>query len=100
MEWAKAGASTIVITGRAENLLLEVSKELQSVSAAIKIVAVRGEATSEEGVKLLWDKVKKDVGIIDVLICNAGVATENGLGHPPIGTLDPSVWWGDLVSIR
>ncbi|KAF2006227.1 NAD(P)-binding protein [Amniculicola lignicola CBS 123094] len=94
--WAQAGASSIVITGRAENLLKEVSDELKKISPKTKILALKSEATSEEDAKKVWAKVQEVVGIIDVLICNAGIFSEGRNGLPVTGLIEPSLWWSDL----
>lgn len=96
MSWAEAGAASIVITGRAENLLIEVSEEIKKLSPSTKVLGIRSEAASEEATKQLWAEVKQEIGVIDVLIANAGVFSEaNGL--PITGKIDPSVWWADMV---
>jgi NAD(P)-dependent dehydrogenase (short-subunit alcohol dehydrogenase family) len=60
------------------------------------VLAVRSEAADEEDVKTLWAKVKAEIGVIDVLICNAGVLGELP-DFPLIGKRKPSDWWSDMV---
>ncbi|KAF2734197.1 NAD(P)-binding protein [Polyplosphaeria fusca] len=101
LSWAEAGAAAVVITGRAEKLLQEVSDEIKRVNPNAKVLAVRCEATSEEDVKHLWAQMKAEIGVIDVLVANAGLSSEMGLGFPAMGTLKPSQWWYDLdVNVR
>lgn len=97
LAWAQAGASGIVITGRARDLLAAVSAEINKISPKTKVLALTSEATSEAGTKELWAQVKSEIGIIDVLICNAGVFSEKG-SFPKTGKIPPSQWWSDMVS--
>jgi hypothetical protein len=60
------------------------------------VLAVRSEAADEVDVKQLWVKVKAEIGVIDVLICNAGVLGELP-DFPVIGKRKPSDWWSDMV---
>ncbi|KAF2464568.1 NAD(P)-binding protein [Lindgomyces ingoldianus] len=97
----QAGASGIVITGRAKDLLTQVSDEIKRIAPTAKVVALTSEATSENDTKRLWEKVKAEIGVIDVLICNAGVFGENDLGMPVTGKISPSQWWENMeVNIR
>lgn len=99
MTWASAGASAIAITGRAKALLDETAAEITRISPKTKVLALTAEATSEADVKQLWMAVKAEIGIIDVLIANAGVFSE-GVDLPLTGSIAPSQWWGDMVNPR
>ncbi|ORY15411.1 hypothetical protein BCR34DRAFT_508423 [Clohesyomyces aquaticus] len=101
LSWAEAGASGIVITGRAKDLLAQVSDEIKKIAPKAKVLALSSEAASEEDAKQLWAKVKAEIGIIDILIANAGVFSENSAGFPVTGKMDPSQWWSDMeINIR
>lgn len=91
-----AGAAIIVITGRNQERLAQVAAELKEVSPKSKVASFISEAASEADTTQLWTRVKAEVGIIDVLICNAGVFSERE-EFPTTGTIDPAVWWSDMV---
>ncbi|KAF2787996.1 NAD(P)-binding protein [Melanomma pulvis-pyrius CBS 109.77] len=100
LSWAKAGAASIVITGRNKELLLLVAAEIKRVSPKTKVAAIPSEAGSEADTKALWAQIKAEIGLIDVLICNAGVFSERE-GFPIAGSIDPAVWWSDMeINIR
>ncbi|KAF2269063.1 NAD(P)-binding protein [Lojkania enalia] len=100
ISWAEAGAAGIVVTGRAEDLLVGVSEEIKKLSPNTKVLAIRSEASSEDDTKNLWAKVNAEIGCIDVLICNAGVSSEQN-GYPTTGNISPSLWWSDMdVNVR
>lgn len=85
-----------MITGRNKELLAKVTEDIQRIAPSTKVAAISSEAGSESDTKDLWAQVKNEIGIIDVLICNAGVFSEID-GFPIIGNMNPSVWWSDLV---
>lgn len=85
-----------MITGRNKELLVLVAAEIKRVSPKTKVAAIPSEAGSEADTKALWAQIKAEVGLIDVLICNAGVFSERE-GFPITGTIDPAVWWSDMV---
>lgn len=90
--WAEAGASGIVITGRAQDLLHEVEKEIKQISPDTRVVALVGSAVSDSDTRNIWERSNKELGKIDVLIVNAGIHYE-GDGYPKTGVIDPSKWW-------
>jgi NADP-dependent 3-hydroxy acid dehydrogenase YdfG len=85
-----------VITGRNKERLAQVAGEINKASPKTKVVVIVAEAASEADTKKLWTQIKSEVGIIDVLICNAGVFSESE-GFPITGVIDPAVWWSDMV---
>lgn len=97
--WAEAGASGIVITGRTKHLLEKVANEIKRISPETKVVALVGSATSESDTKSIWEQSKKELGVIDVLVANAGLHVEEE--YPKTGTIDPAKWWeGVETNIR
>ncbi|KAJ8111003.1 hypothetical protein OPT61_g6295 [Boeremia exigua] len=90
--WKIAGAKGIVITGRnvaaLENLK---SKLILLGDNKTQIVAVPADITQETDVERLWQRASKELGIIDVLINNAGSLTQANIGRTP-----PSDWWHDF----
>ena len=97
MSWAQAGAAGIIITGRAVKDLEAVAAELRETSPKTDVVALTADVTSEDAIVELYSKSKARFGIIDVLICNAGVFNGGEMDFPVIGTFDPKRWWFDLV---
>ncbi|OCK96894.1 NAD(P)-binding protein [Cenococcum geophilum 1.58] len=101
LSWAQAGAAGIIITGRAVKDLEVVAAELRETSPKTDVVALTADVTSEDAIVELYAKSKARFGIIDVLICNAGVFNEGKTDFPIIGTMDPKRWWFDLeVNVR
>lgn len=101
LSWAQAGAAGIIITGRAVKDLEAVAAELRETSPKTDVVALTADVTSEDAIVELYAKSKARFGIIDVLICNAGVFNGGKTDFPIIGTMDPKRWWFDLeVNVR
>jgi len=101
LSWAQAGAAGIIITGRAVKDLEAVAAELRETSPKTDVVALTADVTSEDAIVELYSKSKARFGIIDVLICNAGVFNGGEKDFPIIGTMDPKRWWFDLeVNVR
>ncbi|KAF2016765.1 hypothetical protein BU24DRAFT_423122 [Aaosphaeria arxii CBS 175.79] len=96
MTWAQAGASGIVITGRNKAALDTTAEEIKNISPDTKVLAVTADATSPEDAKKLWSEVRFGMGLIDVLICNAGVHFESDDGSPRVGDIDPERWFSVL----
>jgi len=101
LSWARAGAAGIIVTGRAVKDLEAVAAELRETSPKTDVVALTADVTSEDAIVELYAKSKAHFGIIDVLICNAGVFNGGKTDFPIIGTMDPKRWWFDLeVNVR
>ena len=94
---AEAGVASIVITRRNKDLPDKVTSEIKYISPNTRVVAIPAGAGSESDTKALWAQVKEEVGIIDVLKCNADVSSEAPLSWPTTGKMNPSVWWSDMV---
>lgn len=77
--------ATVVITDIKESELEEAAKEL---GTSQKIYAYPADTTSPEDLKNLHTYVKEQVGKIDILVQNAGIAGEQGLFHE----LDDDAW--------
>ena len=86
-----------MITARNKELLSQVAEKIKKASPKTKVVAIVSEAASEADTKKLWTQVRSEVGLIDVLVCNAGVFNERE-GFPVTGVIDPAVWWSDMVN--
>jgi NADP-dependent 3-hydroxy acid dehydrogenase YdfG len=96
--WTIAGAEGVVITGRKTDVLNEVAAELRSLGKGTrntKVVAVPADITQESDVQKLWETAAAEVGVIDVLVNNAGLLTA-----ALIGEVEPSAWWKDFVRFQ
>lgn len=92
--WATAGAAAIVITGRKTDVLEQVAVILREIPAAAKtkVVVLTADLRSETEVEELWRKTSAEVGVVDVLINDAG-----RMNWGAIGSQVPSEWWLDFV---
>ena len=107
ISYAKAGASTIILTGRKVESL-ETAREQVAAAAReagkvqdVNVDIVAGDACSEEDTQKLAVHIKEKYGKLDVLILNAGKA--NGLVKSPItGLMDwpPSAPALDIPDFR
>ncbi|KAF2417529.1 NAD(P)-binding protein, partial [Tothia fuscella] len=78
LAYAKAGASSIILTGRTEGTL---AAAVAGVKAAAKhsdvdVRGIAGDVCSDNDLKVLAEALKREYGRIDALIINAGVATK------------------------
>jgi len=67
---------------------------IKTIDPSIQVLPVAMEVTNEESVKAAFEQIKQKFGTVDVLVSNAGIASEN----QPIRSADTSKWWGDFVS--
>jgi NAD(P)-dependent dehydrogenase (short-subunit alcohol dehydrogenase family) len=77
-KFAENGAS-VVILGRRKELLEDTAKELQEIiskaksNAFVKIFA-GVDVSDEVGISSMFDELKKSVGVVDIVVNNAGVS--------------------------
>lgn len=57
-------------------------------------MAIKCDVTKEEEVLALFEQVKRDMGVVDVLICNAGLAHEE-----PLLSGNTSMW-REMMEVR
>jgi NAD(P)-dependent dehydrogenase (short-subunit alcohol dehydrogenase family) len=94
--YAKAGASSIIITGRDQTTLRVAEQEVQ-IAAKVKeadVTTVVCDVCKDENLKALAEGVHKKYGKLDALIINAGVA--NDLVKTASGSMD---WPKDIPSL-
>ncbi|KAI0521309.1 putative short-chain type dehydrogenase [Xylaria bambusicola] len=96
VSFAKAGASMIAIGGRAD--LSDTSQAMRAAAASVgkpepKILELKFDVSSREGVDAAAAKIKKVFGRMDVVVNNAGT----GLGGGPIPESDPDNWWNTFA---
>ena len=75
-DFAQAGAN-LVVTARGEEQLKELAKSCESIGS--KVVAVPGDVSIEQDVNRVISEGIKELGHIDVLINNAGIADPRGV---------------------
>ena len=79
--YAAAGASTLVLTGRDTSALGMVAYETQqiAVKADVQIIAAVCDITSDTSVSKLADRIRTEIGRLDVLVVNAGLWGETAI---------------------
>ena len=88
--FALAGASSIWITGRALDALVETQKEIEELVPGVKIHSLTADLTVPDSVTKLFEGIGADVP--DILLNNAGISQAATL----LGDSDPKLWWGDF----
>lgn len=77
LAYAQAGAQVAIISRHAP-VLATVARELTSATGA-KIIAVPADVTQPTEVRQMVETVVRELGGIDIAVCNAGIVTLNGL---------------------
>lgn len=97
LSWATAGASAVVITGRNEEALRKASEEIKKASSNphIKVLALPCEVIDQSATADLFSKVKKEIGKLDVLVCNVA-ALSHYEDNLKLGDKTPEDWWSDV----
>jgi NAD(P)-dependent dehydrogenase (short-subunit alcohol dehydrogenase family) len=97
LAYARAGASTIVLTGRTEETLSVAVSDVRdaAIHPDVDVRGITGDVCSDTALKALADELTQCFGHIDALVINAGVATQplvrpNGTEDWPqdVGELD------------
>jgi NAD(P)-dependent dehydrogenase (short-subunit alcohol dehydrogenase family) len=72
--YAQAGAATLILTARASsmNKLAEVKATVQQINPKTRVVCAQVDVASHASVISLADKVRNEVGHLDILILNSG----------------------------
>lgn len=94
--WCIAKAAAVVISGRNVTALNEVAERIRSISPSTKVLVQPADLSSEDSIKELYRKAAAEIGVIDVLINNAG-----HLCWAVTGEVEPSEWWRDYeINVR
>lgn len=80
--YAQAGAK-VAMVARGEENLNDALSELR-LSTDAELIAVTCDVTDEESVKAMVETVRSKWGRVDVVVCNAGIVTLNGLDQMPL----------------
>lgn len=67
--FANNGASKVYIVGRRREVLEEAAR---SASPHGNVVPVVGDVTSKESLKAIAEQVRKEVGYVNLVVCNSG----------------------------
>jgi NAD(P)-dependent dehydrogenase (short-subunit alcohol dehydrogenase family) len=89
LSYARAGAKSITLLGRRENLLKETAAKIRQVASEVKVLALKADVLDLSSLERAFTKVKNDFGTIDVLVSNAGF-----LANPTsVLKSDVNDWW-------
>lgn len=94
LAYAAAGASHVFLTGRSLTTLTSAEAAVRAAAAHPEIVvrSIECDVTSDENLSKVAEAVEREVGYLDVLVINAGVATR------PVQRGDGSFDWPRDVS--
>lgn len=91
MQYALAGADTVVISGRSAGLLEETKSIIQKNAPNCTVLPVPTDVIDEASVQKLFDSLPRTP---DILINNAG----SSQSQTSIADSDSSIWWSDWVN--
>ena len=105
ISFAKAGAKAVVILGRTEAALLQAKEEIQKAGATasgnrthpIIVQSFVADALDVEAVNAAFSSVRSQIGLIDVLVNNAGYLSAPG--SVAASSLD-DYWYGFEVNVK
>lgn len=69
--FVKASAARVIITGRRPDVVSQAVKDLKQDGCATEIIGFPCDVSSEKAVKALWDKLRADDIVVDVLVLSA-----------------------------
>ncbi|EMC96070.1 hypothetical protein BAUCODRAFT_148904 [Baudoinia panamericana UAMH 10762] len=90
LAFAKAGYS-VCVTARNALEVEDTVSEIRKASPDVKAIGEAADACKLADLEMLVQKVNEQLGVIDVLICNAGTNT-----FMPFTMTDPQDWWYSL----
>ncbi|GAW23753.1 hypothetical protein ANO14919_133290 [Xylariales sp. No.14919] len=74
--FVKASAARVIITGRREDVVSKAAADLQQEANRTEVTGISSDVSSEEAVDALWDQLKSNGIVVDVLVLSA-------VGFPP-----------------
>lgn len=87
--FAKAGCTSITITGRRKKVIDEAKASLEKQYRGLKILAVQGDVTDKQAVERAFKQTEEIFGSVNVLINNAGYLPS----YIPIASSSVAEWW-------
>jgi NAD(P)-dependent dehydrogenase (short-subunit alcohol dehydrogenase family) len=95
--FAKSGASSISIFGRREKMLVDTKAKLEKEYPKTKIYTYAADIVDKAALDKAFDSIKATVGIVDVLVANAGYLPT----LTPIAKADINEWYnGFEVNVK
>lgn len=91
LQFALAGASTVIISGRNVAPLEDTKSAVEAAAPACQVVPIAADVIDKTSVQQLFDRLPRTP---DVLVNNAGVS----LCQASIVDSDIDLWWSDWVS--
>jgi sorbose reductase len=82
LAYALAGAKVSIVSRQSE-VLSRVAREISEASGE-KVIAVSADVTQPQDVNRMIDATVREIGGIDIAVCNAGIATLKGLEEMPL----------------
>ncbi|EME81854.1 uncharacterized protein MYCFIDRAFT_78719 [Pseudocercospora fijiensis CIRAD86] len=76
--YVRAGAKSVTILGRRENILLEAKKDLEKSSPSTKILTFTADILDVKALDNAFATTEKEVGPIDITVANAGYLPSPG----------------------
>jgi NAD(P)-dependent dehydrogenase (short-subunit alcohol dehydrogenase family) len=89
LAFAKAGACKIGIIGRRQQPLDNTKKQIVEAVPGTTVMTVHGDISQADSVRGAFGNIKKDLGEIDILVCNAGYLSK----FEKLEEADPEEWW-------
>jgi NAD(P)-dependent dehydrogenase (short-subunit alcohol dehydrogenase family) len=97
LAFAKAGASKIAILGRRDKPLQETKAQIEEAVPGTTVMAIHADISNADSVRGAFGNIKKNLGDIDILVCNAGYLSK----FEKLGDADPEEWWkGYEINVR
>ncbi|KAL6248495.1 hypothetical protein RBB50_004750 [Rhinocladiella similis] len=89
LQWANAGATSIILAGRRRSELDRTADEVRKTAPGVEVLAVAADVASEEDVQRLFDSAFDHFVKVDVVIHAAGVlGPVTNVGESPVQD-----WW-------
>jgi len=95
--FAKAGATKIAILGRTEKTLLAAKDSIEATYQNTSISVFTADVSNEDSVKAAFENIKSTIGLVDVLVSNAGYLPDiESIEH-----ISVDEWWrGYEVNVK
>lgn len=89
LAFAKAGSTKIAVIGRREQPLQETKANVEKAVPGTNVLVVQGDVADADSVRGALGNIKKELGPIDILVCNAGYLSQ----FDPLEKAEPKEWW-------
>jgi NAD(P)-dependent dehydrogenase (short-subunit alcohol dehydrogenase family) len=97
LAFAKAGAKKVAILGRRPEPLHKTKKMIEEAVPGTTIETIHVDISNADSVRGAFGNIKKDLGPIDILVCNAGYLSK----LERLEQADPEEWWkGYEINVR